>query len=138
MLTISNCKGLVLVVCLTLVALAGCDKEVKLTFFNGTSQNRDVILIGPGDGTGYLGSVGSMSKLKTRIKVDEDFLPADYEWEAGEMEGKFTITKDSSGKLMIVLDRSGSTGPIDKRTEIQKTEVIKLQDVVIDQGTIVE
>jgi len=125
---------------LAVAALAGCDKEVKLTFFNGTDQQRDVFLAGPGDpsGTGILGTVGPISKLRTKIKVDKGFLPANYNWEAGDKSGSFTITKDSPGELMIAIEPGGVVGPIDKNTEIKKSKKIEAEDVIIDQDTVVE
>jgi len=123
---------------LAVIALSGCEKKVKLTFFNGTNQQRDVFLAGPGDGTGILGAVGPMGKLATKIKVDEDILPANYNWEAGDKSGTFTITKDSPGKLMIAIERGGAIGPIDENTEVKKAEKIEAKDVIIDQDTVVE
>ena len=125
-------------ICLVSIALIGCDKEVNLTFFNGTHESRDLVLFGPGEGTGYLGSVGAMSKVKTKIKVDEGFLPATYSWEAGQTEGEFTITKESPGKLMIAIERGGSVGPIDEKTEVQKDEHLEAKDVIVEQETVVE
>ena len=118
--------------------LAGCEKEVKLTFFNGTNEGRDLILSGPGDGTGHLGSLPAMGKLTTKIRVDEDWLPATYQWEAGDTAGSFTMTKETPGKLMIAIERGGSIGPIDKNTEVHKAEDIKVKDVIVDQDTVVE
>ncbi len=128
----------VVLVCLGLALLVGCDKEYKLTFFNSTDQSRDVILAGPGDGTGYLGSVGPMSKLKTKIKVDEDWLPATYHWEADDIEDSFTLDDDSKSPLMIVIEPGGALGPIDENTEIQKSEKLEAEDMIIEQDTVVE
>jgi hypothetical protein len=136
MLSKGNVLALLLV--LSAVLVVGCEKEYKMTFFNGTDQPRDLILAGPGTGTGYLGTLGPMGKVQTKIKVDEDFLPARYEWEAGDKEGSFTLTKDSKNKLMIAIEEDGSTGLIDENTQIHKHRQVEVQDVVIDQGFVVE
>jgi len=121
-----------------LFVAAGCDKEVKMTFFNNSDRNRELLLSGPGDGTGFLGTVPAMSKAKTRIKVDEDFLPATYRWDAGDEEGSFTVSKETPGELMIVIEQDGSIGPIDKNTEVHQDSHIEIEDMMIEQDTVIE
>ena len=95
-------------------------------------------LDGPGDGTGFLGTVPAMSKAKTKIKVDEDFLPATYRWDAGDEEGSFTVSKETPGELMIVIEQDGSIGPIDKNTEVHQDSHIEIEDMLVEQDTVIE
>ena len=128
-------KGLLVLLLLAVVAAAGCDKAVKVTFYNQTSQSRDVLIVGPGSGTGFIGTVQPMGTVKTKIKIDKDVLPKNYTWEAGDRQGSFSIDDDSPGKLSIDIE---SGVAVDKNTEFQKTKKFEAKDVIIDTDTVVE
>ena len=121
------------------VASAGCEKEVKVTFLNTTSHSRDLELVAPGHGTILLGTIGATGGQVTyKLKIDEDYLPATCTYQAGDRSGSFTITKESEGKMRIIFDPTGDIGPIDTKTEVHKTDKIEVQEVIVEQETVVE
>ena len=78
-------------------SISGCDpKELMIAFNNTTNQSLYVVLEGPGRGTGPIGIIAPAPNMVFRkILIDEDDLPYEYTWKAGEHGGKFTITKDT-------------------------------------------
>lgn len=132
-------KTVIGILLLSAVALAGCDKEVKLSFVNTTSQSRDLQLTVPGHGTSYLGVLGPTGgRITHKLKINEDYLPATCSWEAGGRSGSFTINTESKSKLLIAIDPTGNIGPIDKGTTVHKADKIEVEEVVIEQDTVVE
>ena len=131
-------KLFVVVAVVALGVAAGCEKEVKMSFQNSTDDARVLMVSGPGKGTGLLGTVAPYQKVTTRIKVDEDFLPATYTWDAGDQDGTFTIDKDSKSPQMVVIQKDGSMGPIDKDTEVHEDTHLEVEDMIIEQDTVVE
>jgi len=132
-------KLLALVLATSAIAIVGCDKEVKLSFINTTSQTRDVRLTAPGQGMAFLGPLpGTGGRLTHKLKIDEDYLPARCSWQAGDRSDEFVITKDSKDKLSIIIDPTGNIGPIDKRTTVDKVDDINIEDIIVDQQMVVE
>jgi len=102
-----------------LTALAGCDKKVTITFTNVTSKQLDVQLIGPGDGTGVIGTLrGLGSRVSTDIEVPKNQLPAPYVWTAGPYTQRFSLTRKSPKNLWF--DVGTRRGPRDEKTEIKE------------------
>lgn len=120
-----------------LLLAAGCDKKVKLTFINTSSQSLDLKLIPPGKTSVDLGTlIANGGTRKYQVKVDEDDLPADCFWRAGHHAGKVRISKDSP-KTILVEIRTG--GPADKRDVIKTETHIEIKDKLIDEkGPVVE
>ncbi len=96
----------------------GCDKKVQITFNNLSDKAVQVNLTGPGKGTGVLGGMAPGGRIRTKIKVSKDMLPAPYRWTAGPFSGQFTITKKTEKKLWV--DVGTGRGPRDKNVEIQE------------------
>ena len=115
--------------------LAGCSKTVDLTFVNTTDRSMDVQLTTPNEGTESVGMVSPMGgKLKTTIKIPNDDLPANCEWQAGEFKGLFTVNEKSPGKLWIDIP----VGRVrDKKTSVNEKRESTHQEQV-EQKTIVE
>ena len=97
--------------------LAGCDKDVELTFVNLTGESLDVHLTGSGAGREYLGVVAPMGRLRHKLEIDKDDLPTTCTWSAGPHRGRFPVTKDTQEELRIEISplgevrlRDGSTG----------------------------
>jgi hypothetical protein len=120
-----------------LLLAAGCDKKVKLTFINTSSQSLDLEVVPPGKGPVDLGTLiadGGMRRYE--VKVDEDDLPAICSWRAGHHAGQVRISEDSP-KTILVEIRTG--GPADKRDVIKKKIHIDIKDTLIDEeGPVVE
>ena len=116
---------------------AGCDKKVKLTFINTSSQSLDLKVVPPGKASVDLGTLiadGGMRKYE--VKVDKDDLPAVCFWRAGHHLGQVRISQDSP-KAILVEIRTG--GPADKRDVIKKKTIIDIEDKLIDEkGPVVE
>ena len=120
-----------------LLLAVGCDKKVKLTFLNRSSESLDLKVIPPGKGSVDLGTlVANGGLLKYQVKVDEDDLPATCFWKAGHHSGKVQIVKESP-KVVLVEIRPG--GPADKRDVIKKKTHIDIEDKLVDEkGPVVE
>ena len=120
-----------------LLLAVGCDKKVKLTFFNRSSQSLDLKVMPPGKGAVDMGTlIANGGMLKYEVKVDEDDLPATCSWKAGHHSGRIQITKDSP-KVIPIEIRTG--GPSDKRDEIKTETHIEIKDTLIDEkGPVVE
>lgn len=92
--------------------LNGCDKKVEITFTNTTDKPLDVSIVGPGEGTGQLGTVAPYAgQLKTKITVDKKLLPAMYQWQAGDDKGNLAIHSKTNKKLYIIVPGGVSTIP---------------------------
>ena len=126
--------GLILPV---LLLAAGCDKEIKLTFLNSSSQSLDLKVTPPGKGTVDLGTlIANGGMLKYQVKVEQDDLPATCFWKAGHHSGQVLVAK-ASPKAILVEIRAG--GPGDKRDVIKKKTHIDVKDTLIDEkGPVVE
>ena len=123
---------------LAIALLAGCDKEVKLTFINTTAETRDLYLTAPSHGTRYLGVLPATGgKLKYKLKIDEDLLPATCSWEAGNRSDSFTVNKESEGKMTIAIDPTGNI-TIDKKTTVHRTDDVTVEDIIVEQKEVVE
>jgi hypothetical protein len=121
------------------VFLVGCQKEVKLSFINTTSQSRELELSAPGHGTMYLGRIGATGgRITHKLKIDEDYLPARCSWRAGDRADAFVINKESRSDLRIMIDPTGNIGPIDNRTSIEKKERTQADNIIIRQEMVVE
>jgi len=120
-----------------LLLAAGCDKKVKLTFINTSSQSLDLKVVPPGKSSVDLGTlIANGGMRKYQVKVDEDDLPAVCFWRAGHHLGQVRISKDSP-KAILVEIRTG--GPSDKRDEIKTETHIEIKDTLIDEeGPVVE
>jgi len=81
----------------------GCgEKELSIGFENASSEPLFVELLGPGEGTGPIGTIAaSPGFVFWKVVVDEDLLPAQYTWKGGEYEGSFTVTPETEGTLCI-------------------------------------
>ena len=111
--------GLLMMV-VSMFLLVGCDKKMQLTFVNATPEARPVEMTVPGDGTMFVGTMGGMgSRVRKTIKINKDELPAEIEWTAGDVGGRFTVDKHTEDKLTIPVDSKHNLGPIDKNTEIE-------------------
>lgn len=121
------------------IAVAGCDKEVRITWTNTTSQLRTVELAGPGVGATYVGNLPpDGGKLRYSLEVEDDLLPADYQWKAGDRSGRFTVTEDSPEGLWIDVAPDGGSGPRGEDTEITEQRRIEIREVPLDQQEVVE
>lgn len=118
--------------------LAGCDKKVELTFTNTTSRSLDVNLSIPEEGTTFLGTVGSGGKLKHKLKIEDDDLPANCMWQAGPYGGNFTVNKETPKKLWIDIKPTGVAGPRDEKTTVDEKYQTEVKEVIIEQDTVVE
>jgi len=119
-----------------LLLAAGCDKNVKLTFLNSSSESLDLKLIPPGKVMLDLGTLMANGGLiRYEVKVKEDNLPAKCFWRAGHHGGEILITKGSP-KTATIEVRTG--GPSDKRDVIKKKVDIDIKDELKDEGVVVE
>ena len=120
-----------------LLLAVGCDKKVKLTFLNRSSESLDLKVIPPGKGSVDMGTLmANGGVLNYQVKVDQDDLPATCFWKAGHHSGKVQIVK-ASPKVVLVEIRVG--GPADKRDVIKKKIRVEIEDTLIDEkGTVVE
>ncbi len=120
-----------------LLLAVGCDKKVKLTFLNRSSESLDLKVMLPGKGSVDLGTlVANGGILKYQVEVDEDDLPATCSWKAGHHEGKLQIV-EASPKVILIEIRPG--GPADKRDVIKKKTTIDIEDKLVDEkGPVVE
>jgi hypothetical protein len=120
-------------------AIVGCDKKVKLTFVNTTSQTLGIDLTAPGEGTRYLGVVGPVGgKLTHNLKIDKELLPATCSWRAGGQSDQFTVTKETKKKLYLYIEPTGHVGPVDEHTEIEKTREVEIERIPIYQEEVIE
>ncbi len=117
--------------------LAGCEKKLELTFVNATHEERNVELTVPGEGPEMLGTLGGMgSKLYTKVHVPQSALPTTLSWQAGDIHGVIPVSKNTSEKLLIPVDRNG-TGPIDNSTDIRHQQKSQTHEKVQD-GAVIE
>ncbi|HPS52355.1 MAG TPA: hypothetical protein PLK08_02280, partial [Phycisphaerae bacterium] len=82
--------------------VAGCDKEVKLTFVNETRNDLPLSLktsSGINESLGIMRAEGSHAERTFKYKKDE--LPVNVTWKAGEYCGKFDITDKTNKNLRI-------------------------------------
>ncbi|MGB2821909.1 MAG: hypothetical protein WBF17_13075 [Phycisphaerae bacterium] len=100
--------------------LAGCDKEVELTFVNLTGDSLDVHLTSPREGRQYLGVIAPMGKLDHELEVDKDELPTTCTWSAGPYRGRFPVTKDTQEELRIEISPVGESRTRDKGTGLSE------------------
>lgn len=122
--------------CLLLsVLLVGCSKTVKVTFINDTDVSRELILIGPGEHPGHLGALAPMGVATAKIKVDKDFLPVTYSWDAGDKEGDFPITEDTEDWIRVEIDTGRVT---DKHTEIRKQRKVEIEELPVHTEPVIE
>lgn len=120
-----------------LLLAAGCDKKVKLTFLNRSSESLDLKVTTPGAGSVDLGTLmADGGVVKCQVKVDEDDLPATCFWKAGHHSGKLQIVK-ATPKVVVIEIRPG--GPSDKRDVIKRKTRIDIEDTLVDEkGPVVE
>ncbi|MBL7132656.1 MAG: hypothetical protein ISS78_01030 [Phycisphaerae bacterium] len=120
-----------------LLLAAGCEKKVKLTFLNRSSESLDLKVTPPGKGPVDMGTlIANGGMLKYEVKVDEDDLPAPCFWKAGHHSGQVLVVK-ASPKVILVEIRAG--GPADKRDVIKKKTHVDVKDTLIDEkGPVVE
>jgi hypothetical protein len=101
---------LLLTAALGLTVLGGCRKKVNIVWVNNTDETLDVRLVGVGEGTGFVGRLeGLGDQVRTRVKVEKDMLPMDYEWYAGQYHKTFEITEDTQKD--IYFDVGPNIGP---------------------------
>ena len=128
-------------VCLVLAAaaVAGCDKEVRITWTNTTAQLRTVELAGPGVGPTYVGNLPpDGGKVRYKLEVDDDLLPADYQWQAGDQGGRFTVTDDTPDELWLDVKPGGPGGPRDEDTEVTEERQTEIREMPVYQEEVVE
>lgn len=86
-----------------LVAGAGCQKTVRLTFVNLSDEPFPVRLAENGVQPVPVGTVGDYATLETSINQPLDALPAYYHWSAGPHEGNVRIAEQTADRLWIAL-----------------------------------
>jgi hypothetical protein len=134
-------RNALLGVCLVLtVALAaGCEKDVRITWTNTTAQLRTVELAGPGVGATYVGNLPpDGGKVRYKLEVDDDLLPADYQWQAGDQSGRFTVTDETPDELWIDIKPGGPGGPRDEDTEVTDEHQMEIREMPVYQEEVVE
>lgn len=97
-------KTLKIISLLALVAIiaTGCKKKIRMSFYNNTDRPVNVIVEGPGRGTGEIGTVLPGRTISTKIKVRKKYLPDEYHWSAGPAyKGTMTLTKHSPKTIFI-------------------------------------
>lgn len=120
-------------------ALTGCDKEVKLTFVNLTSESLAVTLNVPGEGTQSVGVVPpNGGKLPHKVKIDSDDLPATCTYAAGQHSGSFTVNKKTPDKLWIDIRPGGPDRIRDDKTTVHEKRQVDIKDVKVRQEEVVE
>ena len=125
--------------CLSVLALVGCDKTVMLTWTNVTAQARDVELASPAAPRGVVGTVpGDGGKLRHKLTLDEEDLPATVVWSAGDQSGQFTINKNTPDKLWIDIKPGGPGAPRDEKTKVKAERNVEIKNVPVHQDTVVE
>lgn len=131
--------GVALAALSLLVFAAGCDKEVKVTFTNTTAEPRLVQMSSPATGHDTVGTVAPYGgKLGTKVKIDTDDLPANFNWQAGDQGGAFTITKSTPDKIWVDIRPGGPGGVRDSKTQVHHTREVEVKDVPVYQDTVVD
>jgi hypothetical protein len=129
-------KQVILAGVLMIVAmLAGCKKEYELTFVNHKAEAVQVDLTTP-EGPQSLGTLAPHDSVKTTLKLDEDELPADCTYTAGDEKKPFQLTKDMRTQQWIHIGTD--QGPIDKKVKVIRKRETEVKDKPVDQGTVVE
>lgn len=101
--------------------LAGCDKEVKLTFVNETRGDLPVSLKtsrGMNESLGMVSAGGGHVEQTFKYKKDE--LPVNVTWKAGEYCGKFDIDDKTHKNLRIDFLPDGPSGPYKWKGKFEK------------------
>ncbi len=115
-----------------ILVLPGCAKEVELTFMNGTSQVRDVYLTAPPHGTMYLGVLPAKGgTLLYELEIDQDLLPANCYWEAGNRRGSFTVSEESADKMTITIDPAENV-TTDGKVRVEKVDRAKADGITVE------
>jgi len=114
----------------------GCKKEVNLTFVNPTDKALDLRLTTPEEGTEYLGTLPPQGgKIKTKVKIDEEDLPTNLTYRAGEFTGSIPVSKQSPNSIWVDVD-SGRVR--DKKTTVHEERKTEIKEVPLKQETVVE
>ena len=122
MCTMSKLGMVVLV--LSVVVLAGCEKTFKITITNASTQGRQLEMKDP-NGFHPLGVLQPGRSRQYTLKLPQDELPADCELKAGAMAKSFTLDKKDKDEQYIYLEENGIVGPIDEKTEVKKATRIE-------------
>lgn len=120
------------------LAAAGCAKKVTLTFTNVTGQSADIMVRATGDNDADLVIPGNGGRVKHRLKIEKDDLPATCTVEYGRSKQRFSITKQTPGHLWIDINSDGLQGPRDKSVEIKKERRTESKPVPIRTRTVLE
>jgi hypothetical protein len=135
--TASKAAGIVLMLCV--LASAGCQKKVELTFFNHTDAVLPVKVTTPEHGTIEVGSIGAHgSQLRYTVRIKTDDLPAQCSCAVGLTSKTFTVSEDTQDALWFHLDNKGLAGPMDKGTKWVGQEKTVDVKTTIKSETIVE
>lgn len=117
--------------------VVGCEKELKMTFVNTTDQARDLRIQSPSTGTDSWGTVPRNGRVTQKMKFDKDTLPTSVAWQAGDLNGSFSVDKDTKDGI-IYIGEGGSTGLVSPKSELNKHKEVEKKDKVKSQDTIVD
>lgn len=120
-------------------AVIGCDKQVKVTFTNVTSEPLAVEMA---EGSRPMWPIGTVApdggRLATKLKVDPDELPLTCSYRAGKHAGSFTITKKTPGELWVDFRTLGEPRVRDKKTEVKEDTRIDVKPLPVRREEVVE
>lgn len=119
--------------CASLLAAcaAGCDKSFDITFVNHTAYPQEVRLRGPGHYPDLVGEASpSGGKVEASFKVDEDLLPAKYQWKTDTYAGDFVLSRKHKSEQWVHIG-SLIDEPVDENTEVRE----HLEQQLIDMKT---
>jgi len=92
--------------------LAGCDKEVEITWVNHTFIERQLVVHEPDGDREEIGRLERNGGVRTEeFEFDDDDLPARVRWRAGDQRGEILVAEASPERLYIELLPGGPTPP---------------------------
>lgn len=99
----STSKLALVLLCVSVLAVVGCDKEVKLVFINTTDETLtiDVDSIAAKQTMSMELTLTPLQKKEIHWKWDEKELPAQVQWEGTGYKGSFVINKDTPSVKQI-------------------------------------
>jgi hypothetical protein len=104
------------VLVLSVVVLAGCEKTFNITITNATPQASALEMKDP-SGFHPLGLLEPGRSRHYTLKLAQDELPADCELNAGGMKKAFPLDKNDKDEQYFYLDASGIVGPTHSKRE---------------------
>jgi len=91
--------------CLAMAALAllaGCDKQVNVTFVNYTRRPLPLEVRQPGRDQEFVGLIPARrGAVRARVSARRELLPAQVRWVAGGRKGTFALREDTPADLRI-------------------------------------